>query len=358
MGVHFEKIRIKEIKKETEDCISILFDIPENLTEKFAYKAGQHFTMRTNINGEEQRRSYSLCSSPLENKWRVAIKKVDGGIFSSYANEQLKPGDTLELMPPMGHFTLSINPSNKKNYVAFAAGSGITPLLSIIKTALATEPLSSFTLIYGNRSRSSIIFKEEIEALKNKYINRFSVVHILSREKTDAVLNQGRIDGTKCEQLFKNVVSKNADAYLLCGPEEMIFTVRDWLKENNVDENKIHFELFTTPGQKLSTTNKQVSTESSGSKSHITVKLDGRSFSFDLAFDSEAILDAALKQGADLPYACKGGVCCTCKAKLTKGEVDMDVHWGLEQEEIEQGFILTCQSHPRTEFVEVDFDIK
>lgn len=357
MSVHFEKIKIKEIKRETSDCVSIAFDIPENLKEQFSYKAGQHFTIRALINGEEQRRSYSLCSSPLDNQWKIAVKKVENGIFSSYANQQLKAGDTLELMPPMGHFTIPSNTSDQKKFVAVVAGSGITPVLSIIKTTLATQPDSTFTLVYGNRSRSSIIFKEEIEALKNKYINRFSVVHVLSREKTDAVLNQGRIDHTKCEQIFNTVVTKEADGYFLCGPEEMIFTVRDFLVKEGVAENKIHFELFTTPGQKSSTTSVK-SSDDTGPKSHITVKLDGRSFSFDLAFGSEPILDAALKQGADLPYACKGGVCCTCKAKLTKGEVDMDVHWGLEHEEIEQGYILTCQSHPRTEFVEVDFDIK
>ena len=350
MSLHFEKIPVKEIRKETDDCVSVLFDVPANLREKYLYKAGQHFTIRSFINGEEQRRSYSLCSSPLENEWRIAIKKVEGGIFSTYANTQLQKGDVLELMPPMGHFTLPTDSPGKKDYVAIAAGSGITPLLSIIKTTLALYKDSSFTLVYGNRSRQSIIFKEEIEGLKNKYINRFRVIYILSREKTDASINQGRIDGTKCSQLFGKLISTKADAYLLCGPEKMIFTVSDFLKENKVDENKIQFELFTTAGQKTSNVKREASNESSGPKSHITVKLDGRSFSFDLAFDSEAILDAALRQGADLPYACKG--------KLTKGEVDMDVHYGLEHEEIEQGFILTCQSHPRTEFVEVDFDLR
>ena len=314
--------------------------------------------MRAIINGGEQRRSYSLCSSPLEDEWKIAVKKVNSGIFSSYANTQLKTGDTLELMPPMGNFTIPGNAAGKKRYVAIVAGSGITPVLSMIKTELASQPYSEFTLVYGNRSRSSIIFKEEIEGLKNKYINRFSVVHVLSREKTDAALNQGRIDIAKCEQLFKAAVTKEADGYFLCGPEEMIFTVRDFLLKEGVAESNIHFELFTTPGQKTSAKQQQSQAANTGPKSHITVRLDGRSFSFDLAFGSEPILDAALKQGADLPYACKGGVCCTCKAKLMKGEVDMDVHWGLEHEEIEQGYILTCQSHPRTEFVEVDFDIK
>lgn len=358
MSLHFEKVNIKKIKKETEDCVSVLFDIPANLQQKFLYRPGQHFTIRSFINGEEQRRSYSLCSAPLENEWRIAIKKVDGGIFSSFANEKLKEGDTLELMPPMGHFTLATNKSNQNEYVAFAAGSGITPIISMIKTALAEEPESNFTLVYGNRNRQSIIFKEELEGLKNKYINRFRVIYILSREKTDAAINQGRIDTAKCSQLFEKLISKNADAYFLCGPEEMIFCVKDFLLENGVHENKIHFELFTTPGQKSAIINRQSSIVTNGPASQVTVKLDGRSFSFPLAFDGEAILDAALKQGADLPYACKGGVCCTCKAKLLKGEVDMDVHYGLEPEEIEQGFILTCQSHPRTEFTEVDFDLR
>jgi ring-1,2-phenylacetyl-CoA epoxidase subunit PaaE len=345
MSVHFEKVRVKKINRETPECVSITFDIPETLAERFAYKQGQHLSMRTFINGEEVRRSYSLCSSPIDKEWKVAVKKVDGGVFSSFANEHLKAGDEIELMPPMGHFFCELNAAHKKSYVAFAAGSGITPVLSIIKTVLSTEPESNFTLVYGNRNRASIIFKEQLEALKNKYINRLSIIHTLSREKTDAAINHGRIDEAKCEVLFAKAVDINADEFFLCGPQEMIFTVKDYLEAKGVEKKKIYFELFTTGGSQKAKVKSQTAESDAGAKSHVTVKLDGIAFDFDMPFNSDdSVLDAATKKGADLPYSCKGGVCCTCKAKLLEGEVTMDVHWGLEPEEVEE--------------VMIDFDIK
>src|SRR6185503_8340795 len=359
MSIHFHKLAIKEINKETADCVSVVFDIPDNLKETFRFKQGQSLTMRTTLKGEEVRRTYSICSTPWENKWRVAIKKVEGGLFSSLANDQLKKGDTLEVMPPVGKFYVDLDPSHKKKYLAFAAGSGITPVISIIKTTLHTEPQSAFTLVYGNRSRSSIIFFEELEAIKNKYIERFNFINVLSREKTDSPLNFGRINQEKLIELSRLIDYKATDEIFLCGPEEMIFSIKAFLEQKGIDNKRIHFELFTIPGEKKSTIHVKRTSTDTGPKSRITVKLDGRSFDFDLALNSDMpILDAALKQGADLPFACKGGVCCTCKAKLTEGEVSMDVHWGLEDEEVEKGYILTCQSHPKTERVVVDFDIK
>jgi ring-1,2-phenylacetyl-CoA epoxidase subunit PaaE len=296
---------------------------------------------------------------PLENEWRVAVKKQEGGLFSNFANETLKEGDELEVMPPVGKFYTDLHPQQKKNYVAFAAGSGITPILSIIKTVLRTESKSQFTLVYGNRDKNSIIFKEDLEALKDKFIDRFRIIHILSRERTDAPINSGRIDLHKLNDLTKLVNYKIANEFFICGPEEMIFCVKDFLESHAIDKRKIHFELFTTPGENKHLTRKvQGPRTEEGPKSKITVKLDGISFDFDLALNAEPILDAALKRGADLPFACKGGVCCTCKARLIEGEVDMEVHWGLEHEEVEQGFILTCQSHPKSERVVIDFDIK
>lgn len=358
MAVHFHPLRIKDIRKETPDCISVSFEIPEPLKSEFAFDHGQNITIKKKIAGEELRRSYSICSSPFENELRIAIKKVAGGKFSSFANEVLKINDTLDVLPPTGRFNTKLNPENKKQYLAFAAGSGITPVISIIKTTLQTEPQSRFTLVFGNRGRHSIIFFEELEALKNKYLNRFIFINILSREKTDAPVNSGRINTQKLIELKPLINYQDTDEIFICGPEEMIFCVKNFLEENAIDTKKIHFELFTTPGQKQITKVKFPTTAGDGAKSRITVKLDGRSFDFDLGFDNDSILDAALKQGADLPFACKGGVCCTCKAKLLEGEVDMDVNWGLEQEEVDQGFILTCQSHPKTEKVVVDFDIK
>lgn len=359
MSVHFEKIRVKKINRETAECVSVLFDIPDTLREKFAYRHGQHLTLRTFINDEEIRRSYSLCSSPGEKEWKVAIKKVNNGLFSSFANDTLKPGDFIELMPPMGNFSHELEPSKKKSYVMFAAGSGITPILSIIKAILTTEKQSCITLIYGNKTRASIIFKDELEDLKNKYIDRFSIIHILSRENTDAPINSGRIDEGKCETLFNKLADIHADDFFICGPEQMIFTVKGFLEQRSVDPKKIHFELFTNPGQEIKQTKKekqQITT--TDKKSNVTIKLDGVSFTFDAGYDDVSIIDAGIKSGIDLPYSCKGGMCCTCKAKLLEGSVRMDVHWGLEDDEVAQGYILTCQSHPTSEKVVIDFDIK
>lgn len=360
MAVHFHKLAVKNIIKETVDCVSVEFEVPENLKQDFQYTQGQNINIKTILNGEEIRRTYSLCTSPQENKLKVAIKKVNGGVFSTYANEQLKKGDVLEVMTPLGKFNTPLHPANKKNYVAFAAGSGITPIISLIKATLATEPDSSFTLVYGNRSRSSIIFFEELEGLKNKYMQRFTLIHILSREKTDAAINFGRITKDKCTHLFEKLVDlQHADEFFLCGPQEMIMDVQEFLEANGVDEKKIHFELFATEKKNKGTRNKEQETSENTPSSKIEMKLDGRTFLFDIPLNSDAtILDAAMQQGADVPYACKGGVCCTCKAKLVEGEVEMDVHWGLDHEEIEQGFILTCQAHPTTEKVVVDFDLK
>jgi ring-1,2-phenylacetyl-CoA epoxidase subunit PaaE len=356
--IHFHPLIIKDVRRETAECVSVAFDIPDNLKEQYLHKHGQYVTIKANINGEEIRRSYSVCSSPLENELRIAIKKVDDGIFSKYANESLKKGDVLEAMPPIGKFYTELNKAHKKSYVAFAAGSGITPILSIIKTTLLSEPDSQFTLVFGNRNRQSIIFKEELEGLKNKFIDRFRVIHILSREKMDAAINFGRIDKDKCSLLFDKAIDVDkTDEFFLCGPEEMIFAVKECLEGRGIDRKKIHFELFTTSTNKVTQASKKAASDNEV-KSKITIKLDGSAFDFDLGFDSESILDAALKQGADLPYACKGGVCCTCRAKLVEGEVDMDLNYALEPEELEQGFILTCQSHPRTEKVVVDFDMK
>jgi ring-1,2-phenylacetyl-CoA epoxidase subunit PaaE len=357
MSLHFHALKIKQVNKETTDCVSIVLDVPQNLQTEFAYIQGQNVTIRTTINGEEIRRSYSICSAPYENQLKVAVKKVDSGIFSTYANEKLQQGDVLDVMPPIGKFYTELNHLHKKNYLGVAAGSGITPIVSIIKQTLQTEPQSTFTLVYSNKNKNSIIFFEEIEGLKNKYINRFTLINILSREKTDAAISFGRIDEEKLQHLSKLINYKTIDEVFICGPEEMIFCAKDFFEKEGLDKKQIHFELFGTV-KKKATDDRPKTTESTVSKSSITIKLDGRSFDFALGFNEGNILDAALAQGADLPYACKGGVCCTCKAKLLEGEVEMDVNWGLEHEEIEQGYILTCQSHPKTEKVVVDFDVK
>jgi ring-1,2-phenylacetyl-CoA epoxidase subunit PaaE len=359
MSIHFHQLVVKEVKKETPDCISVSFHVPEELKETFAYTQGQNITLKKVLNGEEVRRSYSICTSPKENLLKVAIKKAEAGFFSTWANENLKPGNTLDVLPPTGKFYTLLEPSHKKNYLAFAAGSGITPVISIIKSTLQTETQSSFTLVYGNRTRSSIIFFEELEGLKNKYMERLNLIHVLSREKTDVPVNSGRINADKCFELKQYLVDvKSMDEIFICGPEQMIFEIKEWLEKEGIDKRKIHFELFTAQGQRQSAVLIRKSAAETGPKSKITVKLDGRSFDFDLAFNSISILDAALKQGADLPYACKGGMCATCKARVTEGEVNMDVNWALDEEEVKEGFVLTCQSHPKTETVVVDYDMR
>jgi ring-1,2-phenylacetyl-CoA epoxidase subunit PaaE len=323
--------------------VSIAFDVPTELKEVFKFMHGQNVTLKATINGEEIRRSYSICSSPTEDELRVAVKKVEDGLFSRFANDELKKGEVLEVLPPTGRFYTHLSPINRKNYLAFAAGSGITPIISIIKTALAVEPHSRFTLVYGNRSRASIIFFEELEALKNKYMERFSLVHILSRERTEAEVNYGRIDVEKCSVLLEKLIDiKAVDELFICGPEEMIFSVSGFMRASGLDEKKIHFELFTTPGQKEAHgTSQKKSPTDSGPRCQVSVKLDGRLIDFELPFEG---------------LACKGGVCATCRAKLVEGEVEMDRNYALEPEELEAGYILTCQSHPRTPKIVVDFD--
>lgn len=358
--IHFHPLRVQKVNRETEDCVSIEFALPTELEETFRFRAGQSLTVRKTLNGEDVRRTYSICSAPQDGKLRVAVKKVAGGLFSTWANEELKAGETLDVMPPVGKFYTELDPAQKKNYVAFAAGSGITPVLALIKTTLLTEPGSTFTLIYGNRTKNSIMFREELEALKDRFLSRFRIYHILSREQTDTPLNSGRIDTEKLELLTNRLLDlSTCHEFFLCGPEEMIFCVQGYLTAKGVPAGQIHFELFTVPGQKASTVKTEEQEHSdAGPQATVQVKLDGVSFDFPLAFGGESILDAALKQGADLPYACKGGVCTTCKARLREGEVKMDVNWGLEPDELAAGFILTCQAHPKTERVVVDFDEK
>ena len=354
----FHPLQITDIRQETEDCVSVALALPEDLRETFQYKHGQYLTLRKELNGEDVRRSYSICTSPLEKELRVAIKKVEDGRFSTYANEVLQVGDVLEAMPPLGNFTVALDPANANAYAAFVAGSGITPVMSIIKTILQVEPKSHFTLIYGNRGFDSIIFREEIENLKNCNLDRLTIHHVFSKERMDIPLFNGRIDEEKCATILDKLMNPNAiDEWFICGPEEMIFAVKGSLEKRGVADKKIHFELFTSPLGKLGKKKKESApTFDPSLESKTTIKLDGTSFDFNLPYAGANILDAAMKEGADLPYACKGGVCCTCRAKLVEGEVEMEVNYGLEQEEIDAGFILTCQAHPRTPKIVVDFD--
>ena len=360
-AIRFYELRVKEVRPETADCVSVALDVPEDLQEAFRFQPGQYLTFRRHLQGAEVRRSYSICASPKEGELRVAIKSVEGGKFSGFAIAELKAGEVLEVMPPMGKFSPKNADKTGKEYLAFAAGSGITPIMSIMRHVLESEAASSFTLVYGNRNRNTIIFREAIEGLKNKYMNRLRVYHILSREVMDVALFNGRIDGEKCAAFCRSLINlKKMDEAFLCGPEEMILSVRDELVKLGMPASDVHLELFSSPDQpKVQHAQwREQHAANDGPVSKVSIRLDGVTFDLDLAYNGENILDAALAHGADLPYACKGGVCSTCRAKIIEGEVDMEVNYALEPEEVAKGFVLTCQSHPKTERVVVDFDAR
>jgi ring-1,2-phenylacetyl-CoA epoxidase subunit PaaE len=356
----FQKLVVADVQRETEDAVSIAFDLTAAQVEQFQFIPGQYLSFKAIIGGEEVRRSYSICSSPFGNeKLRVAVKRVEDGKFSNFANNDLKTGDELEVMPPMGNFHTALDASRKMHYVAFAAGSGITPILSIMKSVLRAEPLSEFTLFYGNRSANSILFKEEIEDLKNQHLSRLRVHHVLSREDPGVRLFKGRLDKAKCELLLEKFTDlKTADEFFLCGPEEMINDVSGCLKKTGIAEQKIRFELFTTPTQNVKRINQvvnKVRPEDSFS-SKVRIIMDGDETEFYLKTDDLPVLDAALREGLDVPYACKGAVCCTCKAKVLEGKVRMDMNYSLEKDEIDAGYVLTCQAHPESKSVVLDYD--
>ena len=355
MTPKFHTLSISDIRKETEDTVSIAFDVPSELENDYAFLAGQYLTLKTTINGEDVRRSYSLCSAPHEGEWRVAVKQVENGIFSTYANTTLSEGAFLDVMTPTGNFCLHPTKEANKSYALFAAGSGITPILSIAKTILFEEPNSDVTLFYGNKNFNSINFREELEALKNTHMNTLRIIHVLSRESLGNKIQKGRIDKEKCTELYKAFLANNTiDGVYICGPEEMILGIKDSLVENGVDGKSIHFELFTTPGVKK--TEEKISTNDADIASNVTIILDGDVIDLSMTSSGESILDVAQKAGADLPFACKGGVCCTCKAKIIEGSARMDVNYSLEKDEVEAGYILTCQAHPTSEKLIVSFD--
>lgn len=354
MKPSFFEITVQEIIRETDDCLSITFDIPEKFMSDFNFKSGQYLTLKTQIENKEVRRSYSLCSEPSSKTHKIAIKQIENGLFSSYAHEKIKVGDSIEVMAPSGNFQHIPNASNEKNYALFAAGSGITPILSILKSILRHEPNSHVNLIYGNKGINSIIFKEEIEALKNTYLNQMSVVHILSRENLGNVLQQGRIDKAKCKMLLKTYFNQTKiDDVFICGPEQMTLDIREVMIAQGMHSKQIHLELFGTGYDKKEKIKGDVTNEAN---SQITLFMDGDEYDFDLNTNDVSILDAAQKIGLDVPYACKGGVCCTCKAKVLEGTVEMDVNYALEQDEVDDGYILTCQAHPTAKKVVVSFD--
>lgn len=349
----FHALRVGNIRVETDDTVSVAIDIPDHLKKVFTYKQGQYLTFQKKINGEVVRRSYSLCSSPVaDNEWRIAVKKVDQGVFSAYVNHELKEGDILEVMPPEGNFYSEVREGQKKAYCLIAAGSGITPVISIAKTVLSVEKESTIVLYYGNRSKSSVIFRSELGSLIAEHGGRFSVKYIYSREHDNAVLS-GRINAALCDRIEKESPDfYSADEYFLCGPEEMIFGLKDKFASKGIPKEKIHFELFTTPVLQLPGENGEMP----DIESDVTIIIDGAEFNYRLSSKGPSVLDASMDAGADVPFSCKGAVCCTCRAKLLEGKVKMAMNFALTDREVEEGYILTCQSHPITGKVVIDYD--
>lgn len=354
----FHELRIADIRRETRDTVSLAFEVPESLSEHYRYQAGQHLALRTWIDGEEVMRTYSICTGVQDSELRVAIKRQPHGRFSSFANEALDVGQTLEVMEPMGHFSVSPDAERPRHHLAFAAGSGITPVISILRTVLAAEPRSRFTLVYGNRNAGAMIFREQLEDLKNEYMDRFNMLNVMSREQTDIDLFHGHIGAEKCDALLEHWIgADDIDECYICGPEPMIHAVRGSLEAHGIAPERIHFELFTAPGESERRHQaRKEDRDADHSVTSVTVLADGRQTQFDLPRNTDPILEGGLAAGADLPFSCKGGVCSTCRAKVLEGEVEMDVHYALEDYEIEAGYVLTCQSYPLTEKVVVSYD--
>lgn len=352
----FHPLTISSVVSETRDAIVVSFAVPPGLTETFRFQQGQHLTLRASIDGQDVRRSYSICSAVQDDALRIAIKRAPGGVFSNWAADTLKSGQAIDVMPPMGHFNTPLAPDNRKHYLGFAAGSGITPLLSIIKTTLLAEPHSRFTLFYGNRASSTVIFKNELSDLKDTCLDRFNLVYVLSREQQDIELFNGRITGEKCAEFFRHWITlDDIDTAFICGPEQMMHSVAEALQAHGMPKSQIKIELFAASIPKHQHA-AQLRPALGHQECEVTLIMDGRSTSFTMDKDKESILDAGLKHGIDMRYSCKGGVCSTCRCKVVDGKVDMDVNYALEDYEIARGFVLSCQSFPVTDKVVVDFD--
>jgi ring-1,2-phenylacetyl-CoA epoxidase subunit PaaE len=353
----FHTLDVVDVRKETRDAVVVTLKPQPEDAALFDFTQGQYLTFRRKFDEDELRRSYSICAGKGEGHLRVGIKRVDGGAFSTWANEELKPGTTLEAMPPMGRFFTAIEPEAARNYLGFAGGSGITPVLSIVKTVLAAEPRSTFTLVYANRQISSIMFREELEDLKNRHLGRLSIVHVLESEAQDIDLFTGRVDAEKCEQLFRTWIDlPSVDTAFICGPEPMMLAIAGALKAHGLADEQIKFELFAS-GQPGRAKQRVVSAEVSTSNStEATVTLEGATRTFRMPKAGQSLLDAALEANLDAPYACKAGVCSTCRAKVLEGETEMAVNHALEDYEVRQGYVLTCQCFPLSDRVVVSYD--
>lgn len=350
----FHELRVTELAPLTPESVAITFDVPEGLGDTFDYIPGQHVTLRKVIDGEDVRRSYSICAPAGSGKLRVGVKKLRGGAFSTYATERLSAGEVLEVMQPVGEFTIDIDPDRSRKSLAIAAGSGITPVLSLISTSLEREPRSSWTLLYGNRTANSVMFLDELEGLKDRFHPRFQLFHILSREGSDVPLLSGRIDAEKIRVVHSKLLGdRPVDGWYLCGPYDMVTMARETLGEIGVPGRLVHDELFFAGP--LDESALPPEPPAGGGSIDLTVILDGRAVDTRMA-PGTSILDAALRVRSELPFSCKGGMCATCKGHIEEGEVRMDKNYALVDSEVEAGFVLTCQAHPVTDKVVVRYD--
>ena len=356
MSVRFHALKVAEIVPETADANSIRFEIPDELREAFAFKAGQHLTLRMTIGGEEVRRNYSLCTAPAEGDWIVTVKRIGGGLFSNWVGDELKAGDTVEVMVPHGSFTTDFDPTRSRHLVGIAGGSGITPVLSLVKTLLREEPASRFTLFYGNRDSSSVIFLETLAGLKDKYLGRLEIYHFLDAEEQDIELFNGMLNRERLDAAIAALIPNAAsvDGWFICGPGPMMDAAEEALVDQSVPKDRIHIERFTAgrPAGAVAQEIAQLQTQAEGVQ--VAVTLDGRTRR--VPFTAGNILDSARAAGLPAPFACKAGVCATCRAKVTSGKVEMAVHYGLTDEEVAEGYVLTCQSVPVGDGVAVDYD--
>lgn len=356
----FHTLTIAEVRKEANDTLHVYFDPPEDAREAFCFKPGQYLTFIAEIDGDEVRRSYSICAAVGE-PLAVAIKRIDGGAFSEYAHRSFFPGASVKALPPAGEFCPEVDPEAARKYLLIAAGSGITPIISIAKSLLAAEPHSEVTLLYGNRRSQDIIFRDQLLWLKNRYLTRLQWINIFSQETQEAPILNGRINNRKGGELNQHLIDiVGYDEFFLCGPEGMISEVSRGLRGVGVDEARIHYELFfASPedARQAIERHQARAREYAGLTTEVRVRSGGREVVFDLTADGENILDGAMESGLELPFSCKGGVCATCKAKVLEGEVDMDLNHALSADEVAQGFVLTCQAHPISDRVVVDFDV-
>ncbi|REE08069.1 ring-1,2-phenylacetyl-CoA epoxidase subunit PaaE [Winogradskyella pacifica] len=354
----FYKLKIKDIYKETEDTSVITFEVPSELHSAFKFRQGQHLTLKADINGEDVRRSYSLCSSPSDGQWKVAVKLIPGGKFSTYINDELKTGDQLEVMSPSGTFGVEVSAEKAKNYLFFAAGSGVTPVLSMVKAHLQAEPNSTCKLFYVNKTAKSIIFKEELEQLRNTYFGRFEIYYFLTKERRDIELFNGRFDDEKMQVLTKTFIDiPDTSEVFLCGPEKMVNYVSEYLINAGLPKELVHYELFVTGLSDEDIKRAERLAQQNVEGVEVTIVDGGKEFVFTMTKEYDNILDAALGAGADLPFACKGGVCSTCKCQVIDGAVEMKINYALDEKEVSQNLVLSCQAVPTTEKVVVDFDV-